>query len=304
MIFLKKGETIKEETAVTVGMFDGVHLGHQALLGSLRESAGSLRTLVFTFRAKDEQSLFTNAEKKRLLAQAGPDYAYLQECTPGFYATPKEDFIELLKKQYNMRELVVGRDFRFGKGAEGNAEYLLENAERFGISVRVVPPVLWEGEKIGSTRIRALVAAGEVSQAAEMLSGYYFASGKVEAGHKIGSSIEFPTTNISTAKIKPAFGVYATLTEAQGNCYGSVTNVGVRPTVSSSGRVNIETNIFGFNGRIYDQEITVYFVERLRGEMRFSGLDELREQIAKDKACAQEILQNVQKQTVYKPETV
>jgi riboflavin kinase / FMN adenylyltransferase len=295
MIFLKNGETIKEETAVTVGMFDGVHLGHKALMDSLRAHAGGRKTLVFTFRAEDKESLFTNAEKHQLLEQTGLDYAYLQDCTPDFYGTPKECFIELLKKHYNMRLLVVGQDFCFGSGAEGNAEYLLQNADKFGITVQVVPPVLWEGEKISSTRIRRLVSQGNVSEAAKMLGGFYFAVGSVEEGNRIGSSMNFPTANINTLKIMPENGVYATLTEVDGKRFSSVTNVGVRPTVAPDGPVNMETNIFDFNSKIYGQTVTIYFVERLRDEVRFKGLDALRAQIASDKQQAQEILGALQK---------
>ncbi len=305
MIFLKPKDTIAEETAVTVGMFDGVHLGHRALMDTLRQNADGAKTLAFTFRLEDEsESLYTMAEKERLLAATGMDYAYLQPCTHAFMDTTRDEFILLLKNRYNVRLLAVGEDFRFGHGAQGNAAYLLQNAEQLGISVLVVPPVLYGGEKISSTRIRRLVAEGNVSEAAKMLGGYYSVSGKVEQGQRIGASISFPTANIRTAKIKPACGVYATLTQVRGQCYGSVTNVGVRPTVSQTGQVNIETNIFDFNGRIYDEEIVVYFVERLRGEIRFSGLDGLREQIEKDSQKAREIIQNVQKQTVYKPDTV
>ncbi|MEI6101749.1 MAG: riboflavin kinase, partial [Eubacteriales bacterium] len=181
---------------------------------------------------------------------------------------------------------------------------LLKNADKFGVDVQVVPPVLWGGEKISSTRIRALVAAGNVAEAAKMLGGYYFASGRLQVGNQTGTLINVPSISIKTAKIKPACGVYATFAEVEGKHYGSVTSVSVQPDMGPRGDINIETNIFDLISKPYNQVITVHFVERLRDGMAVAGLDEPGKQIEKDRERAQEILQNAQKQTVYKPETV
>ena len=300
MIFLRQNETIETSTALTVGMFDGLHLGHRKLIAHLMESAGDLKTMIFTFRPKDEaNSIYTNAEKELLLSKSGVDYAYLQECTDKFFATGREKFIEQLKKQYHIKILAAGEDFRFGRGAEGSAAYLIQNAEKFGFSVDIVPPVLWGEEKISSTRIRALISAGSVREAAIMLGDYYFITGKVQEGKRIGSSIDFPTVNINTPKLKPSRGVYATMTRVEGKTYGSVTNVGVRPTVSNSQIVTIETNIFDFNYKIYNKDIIVYFVDKIRDEKKFGGLDELKGQIAQDKLKALKLLAN---KKVYKPD--
>lgn len=293
MIFLMQNEKVEQPTAVTVGMFDGLHLGHRKLISHLKESAGDLKTMIFTFRVRDEaNSIYTNTEKELLLSKTGVDYAYLQECTDKFFATGRDLFIEQLKKQYHVKILAAGEDFRFGKGAAGSAAYLAQNADKFGISVDIVQPVLWGEEKISSTRIRSLIAAGSVREAAKMLGDNYFICGKVEEGKRIGSIINFPTVNIKTPKLKPSNGVYATMTEVGGKTYGSVTNVGVRPTVSSSQIVNIETNIFDFNNKIYNKDITVYFMDKIRDEKKFGGLDELKNQIAQDKLKALELLTN------------
>lgn len=304
MIFLNNNDTIKEGTAITVGMFDGVHLGHRALMDALRLAAGGLKTLVFTFRLPDEsESLYTSAEKERLLGQTEIDYGFLQDCSPEFLATGSEDFIALLKQRYNARRLVVGEDFRFGRGAQGNSSYLLENAERFGIDVQVVPPVLWGGEKISSTRIRALVASGNVAETAKMLGGYYFATGTMQAGKQTGF-VNFSAASINTAKIKPARGVYATFAEVEGKYYASVTGVDVQPAERPDDDIRIKTNIFDLESKPYNQDIAVHFVERLGDGMTIAGLDEMGKQVEKNRDEALRILQNAQKQTVYKPDTV
>lgn len=294
MIFLRQKDRSDAPTGVTVGMFDGLHLGHKKLIGRLKESAGNLQTMIFTFRVRDEaNSIYTNAEKELLLSKTGVDYAYLQECTDEFFATDRELFIEQLKKQYLMQTLTAGEDFRFGRDALGNAAYLMQNADRFGITVDIVPPVLWGEEKVSSTRIRSLIAAGEVLEASEMLGDHYFICGKVEERTKTGSSTGYPTVCIQTPKLKPAGGVYATMTEIDRKTYGSITNVGVRPTVSGSKIVNIETNIFDFNYKIYNKDITVYFVDKIRDEEKFNGLEELKCQIAQDKCKALELLAHI-----------
>ncbi len=300
MNFLAENERIQDPSAVAVGMFDGLHLGHRALIGQLIKGAGDLKTLLFTFRVKDEsQSIYTNAEKKALIAKTGVDYARLQAYTPAFLNTEREDFLLLLKNRYDMKALTAGEDFRFGKGARGDAEYLLKNAKRMGIEVAIVPPVLLGKEKVSSTRVRTLLGAGDVAKAGRLLGGYYFAAGRVEEGKKIGSMIEFPTVNIRTPKLKPQNGVYATFTKIEGKIYQSVTNVGVRPTVSDLGEVNIETNIFDFTCEIYDQHVTVYFVKKIRDEMKFADLESLKTRIERDKAQASNILGN---KNIYKPD--
>jgi riboflavin kinase/FMN adenylyltransferase len=287
MKFLAENNRIDGPGAVTVGMFDGLHLGHRALIERLKENAEGLKTLIFTFGVGDEtRSIYTTDEKKALLCETGVDYAFLQQFTPAFSKTDREDFILLLKDQYNMKVMAAGEDFRFGKGALGDAEYLKKNAGRLGIKTVIVPPVFMEGEKVSSTRIRALIAEGDVKRAGRMLGGYYFAEGRVQAGKQIGSLIEFPTVNIRTPKLKPRNGVYATLTRIGEQTYGSVTNVGVRPTVSSAGEVNIETNIFDFTCEIYEEKVSVYFVERIRDEKKFLSLEALKKQIAQDKKKA------------------
>lgn len=293
MEFLADNKRIDGPSAVTVGMFDGLHLGHRALIGRLKESATDLKTLIFTFSVGDAaKSIYTTDEKKELLRNTGADYAFLQEFTPAFSDTDREDFILLLKERYNMKVLAAGEDFRFGKGAVGDAAYLEKNAGRLGIQVVIVPPVFMDGEKVSSTRIRSLISEGDVKRAGRLLGGYYFAEGAVQAGKQIGSMIEFPTVNIQTPKLKPKNGVYATFTRIGGETYKSVTNVGVRPTVSDAGNVNIETNIFDFTCEIYDQRVAVYFVDRIRDEKKFLSLEALKNQIARDKEKAARLLDN------------
>ena len=300
MDFLAENDRILQPTVVAVGMFDGLHLGHRALIGEMKKSAKDMKTMLFTFCVDDEsQSIYTNAEKRTLIEKTGVDYARLQAYTPAFLNTEREDFLSLLKNRYQMQALTSGEDFRFGKGARGDAEYLLKSAKRMGFSVKIVPPVLLDGEKVSSTRIRTLLTKGDVQDAGRLLGGYYFAAGRVEAGKKIGSLIECPTVNIRTPKLKPKNGVYATFSKIGDRIYKSVTNVGVRPTVCDLGEVNIETNIFDFTCEIYEQRVSVYFVKMIREEKKFADLEALKRRIEKDKAQAMDLLSN---KTIYKPD--
>jgi riboflavin kinase/FMN adenylyltransferase len=300
MDFLAENDRIQYPSAIAVGMFDGLHLGHRALIGQLKKDAKDLKTMLFTFCVNEEsQSIYTNAEKKALIEKTGVDYARLQAYTRAFLNTEREDFLILLQNLYRMQALTAGEDFRFGKGARGDADYLLKSAKRMGFTVAIVPPVLLDGEKVSSTRIRTLLASGDVTEAGRLLGGYYFISGTVEAGKKIGSLIECPTVNIRTPKLKPKNGVYATFSKIGDRVYKSVTNVGVRPTVCDLGEVNIETNIFDFTCEIYDQQVTVYFVGMIREEMKFTDLEALKSRIEQDKAQASDFLSN---KTIYKPD--
>lgn len=300
MRFLSEKESINGPSAVTVGMFDGLHLGHKALIARLKESAKDLKTLIFTFRLSDEaRSIYTADEKKTLLRGTGVDYACLQPFTTAFSNTDREEFIRLMKDRYNMKALAAGEDFHFGKGAMGDADFLVRSAGRLGIDVTIVPPVILDDDKVSSTRIRGLISAGDVKEAGRLLGGQYFATGAVRKGNRIGTGMGFPTINIETPKLKPKNGVYATWTRIGNEIYGSVTNVGVRPTVSDRGAVNIETNIFDFDCEIYDEEVAVYFEERIRDEKKFESPEALKSQIVRDTESAKRLLGN---KSIYKPE--
>lgn len=280
---------LKEEVAVAIGLFDGVHLGHIALLDELHSFSN---TLIYTFnwKPKDYQNIYTEEEKQSVLEGFGITYYYVQTFDDNFANQSPEQFLQNLKERFHVTHITVGFDFRFGKNAEGDTTFLKENQKKYGYSLCVVPEVLCGTRKVSSTEIRGLIARGEVGEAAELLTRGYFVDGKIEEGARIGRTIGFPTANIVTNKLLPAFGVYATLVQLGDQLYKGVTNVGVKPTVTEENRPNIETYIMGFDGQAYGEDIRVYFVQRLREEIRFANVEELKVQIEKDKEHAAALL--------------
>lgn len=290
----------KQPTAVAVGLFDGIHRGHAELISDIRRYDG-LQSLVYTFDTKPNHAIFKNIytaeEKISIFSAMEVDALYMQPFTEAFSRLSKDEFIEGLVHDFNAKHITVGFDFRFGKNAEGNADYLSGQAEKYGYTVRVVPEVSCGEGKVSSTLIRAHIERGEMEQTAELLGRYYFIDGRIEKGKHLGSAIGFPTANISTDKLMPRYGVYATIAQVDGKCYPAVTNVGIRPTVSDNGVPNIETYIFDFAGDVYDERLRVYFVSFLRPEQAFADVAALRAQIARDADAARGMLRNLE---VYK----
>ena len=282
MNILSFNDTIKQDSIITVGKFDGFHLGHQKLFDQLRCDK-SLKSLIFIFcRECDRERIYTKNESIDILKDYDIDYVYFQDFYKEFIRTSREDFIVLLKKKYNMKSMVVGDDFRFGYKALGDVDYLKKIGRRFDFSLHIVESALYKGAKISSSRIRNTLLEGNVEAAAEMLGRHYSATNTVVHGKELGRTISFPTVNIFAEKIKPKNGVYATITNIDGKKYYSISNVGQRPTVESTGKINIETNIFDFSENIYGKIITVEFIKFIRGEFRFASKDELMCQICRD----------------------
>ncbi len=293
---------LTDRTAVAIGLFDGIHEGHIALIDDIK-GRKDMRSLVYTFDTKPNhtfyKNIYTDEEKQAIFSSLGIDMLYRQPFTPEFSNTSKEAFLEWVVRKLNAKHITVGFDFRFGKNAEGTAEYLRTQAERFGYTVRVVPEVKCCEGKVSSTLIRKHIERGEMERVTDLLGRFYFIDGKIEKGKHLGSSIGFPTANISTEneKLLPKYGVYATIVQIDGKCYPAVTNVGIKPTVSNSGIPNIETFIFHFSGDVYNEEIRVSFVSFIRGETTFPDVDALRRQIASDARAAQKMLEDLE---VYK----
>lgn len=276
---------LKQDVAVAIGLFDGIHLGHMALIDELKKHG---RTLIFTFdyKPKEYRCIYTEAEKLAILRKYQIDYYYMQRFNQQFADLTPADFLQYLKNNFRAAHIIVGFDFRFGKGALGDDDYLLLHQKEWDYTVDIVPEVIGGGEKISSTRIRALIERGDVGEAAELLSRFYFIDGVIEPGARLGATIGFPTANITTEKILPAFGVYATMVELDGKLYNGVTNVGVKPTVTNAGLPTVETFILDFAGDVYGREIRVYFVKMLRPEQKFGSIDELKAQMAIDSETA------------------
>ena len=281
-----------EERAVALGLFDGVHRGHQSVIQQMLEGRErGLRPAVFTYRIQhcvpERKTNFcwiqSERERVRFLEEMGvvdiiqPTFEDFRDIGPIEFA---EDF---LIKQMRAKVLVCGEDFRFGKKAAGNVELLKTLCEKHGVELRLVTPVVLDGAPISSTRIRGYIQQGNMALAWRMLGRPYSLRFPVVSGNKIGRTLNFPTINqiYPDDFAIPRYGVYASVTEVNGQLYSSVTNVGVKPTVGSD-RPLAETYIIGFSGSLYGQQVRVNLCHFIRKEMKFDSLEELRAQIAKD----------------------
>lgn len=277
-----------------LGFFDGVHLGHQALLRQCLELAGSLgcETAAITFD-RHPQSLFCTwvpplisnaADRERLLRQYGISHIYTYPVTAEVMGMPWNKFLEELM-EYGAAGFVCGDDFRFGHRGEGTSEKLLEFCRQRSIPCVIVPEQNIGGIRISSTYIRQQLETGDMATAVRFLGHPYALTGTVVHGHKLGRKLGMPTANLLLPEnlAIPKFGVYACLALIDGRVFPAVTNIGTRPTVSGSG-ITVEPWILDFEGDLYDRQITLEFYRFLRPEMKFPDLDALRSQIQADAA--------------------
>ncbi len=281
-------------TAVALGLFDGVHLGHRAVINAaLAQKKNGLSSLVFTFepdcvlrKAGGTQGyIYTKTEKEILLCeQIGVD----EIVSPPFErlcCLSGEEFAdEILCRQLRAAHVCCGNDFRFGKNAACGANELMDFGKRFGFEVEVISPVEYGGSIVSSSRVRELLLKGNITLANELLGFNYFINAEVSNGNHIGRTINFPTINqeFSDGQLIPKFGVYSTLTNVGGKVMPSVTNVGVKPTIEGVRRPLAETHIIGYNGDLYGKNADVCFKSFIRPEMKFASLGELKAQINKD----------------------
>ena len=292
----------QRDTALTIGVFDGVHLGHQRLIGRLLAKAASegLQSGVITFNRHPRLVLSPQAgltyltdieERVRLIRGLGVELVVALTFTPELSRLSAREFVMLLKKHLRVRALVIGPDFALGRGREGDGTALKALGEELGFSVEVVSPHLSQGAVVSSTAVRAALARGDVREVGALLGRPFVLSGPVSRGEERGRGLGFPTANLvpGPEQALPADGVYATRALLGDEAYQSVTNIGIRPTFGGGQRL-IETHLLDFEGELYGRALTVELVERLRGEMKFQGPDELKAQIARDIARAREIL--------------
>lgn len=289
---------------LTIGNFDGVHLGHQALIRALIDDARSAgrQAGVMTFHPHpaavlrpntDHQVLTTVEERLALFERLGLDFAVVYPFTRETAATPAREFMAQLSASLRLASLWVGPDFALGRNREGNIDALREFGATQGFQVHVITPqILGEGE-VRSGRIRANLLDGDVTGAAQQLGRYYQIDGRVVEGARRGRTIGFPTANLDVpaSRLLPANGVYATWAEVAGQRHPSVTNIGVRPSFDN-GQRTVEAYLLDFQGDLYGQQMTLELVARLRAEMRFSGIDALRAQIEHDVNVARDLLRN------------
>lgn len=296
------GESI-QGSCVTIGNFDGVHLGHQKLIRRTCSKAYelSLISAVVTFDphplrvlvGPDTPPFITLTEQKlELIGDLGPNVTLLLEFTKQMAAmTPEEFVLTYLVQGLKMRELVIGYDYHMGKGRSGDHKTLAELGRRHGFGVERLDPVSLEGAVVSSTRIRDLVESGRVWEARSLLSRFYQVRGMVIRGHDRGGKLlGFPTANLALAdELTPRPGVYAVWVEKDGVPLPAVANVGHNPTFGNE-TLTVEAHLLDFSGDLYDSAVRVHFVQRIRDERKFESLDALKERIARDVALARQIL--------------
>ncbi len=289
---------------VTVGSFDGVHLGHRAVLGEIarRAAEAGLRSVLVTFDPHPLEVvnppaapplLTVGAERLEILAQTTLDEVRLLRFDRRIAALAPEEFVrEILLERCGMRALVIGHDHGFGRGRSGDVNTLRRLGAEHGFVVDVVAPVDRGAQRVSSSLIRRAVAGGDLDTAAALLGRPYSVSGVVERGAQRGRTIGVPTINLaapSPRKLLPPDGVYAVMVETPSGRFGGMLNQGTRPTVGDTTRT-LEANLFGFEGDLYDRTVRIDWIRRIRDVRRFASLEDLKAQLAHDRASAEAAL--------------
>lgn len=291
---------------VTIGTFDGVHLGHQAILKDMVKTAKEIggETVVITFyphpryvlniNAANLRFITTQEEKLKLLEKSGVDNVVVVNFTKEFSRVSSEDFIrDYIIKHINPVKLVIGYDHHFGNNRMGDFSLLSEMQNKYNFTLQRIEAHDFENIAVSSTKIRHSLQQGDVERANALL-GYQFSYiGKVVSGNKIGRELGYRTANIDLEKefrLIETSGVYATYVDYEGKEYKSMTYIGKKPTINNDEVENIEVHLFDFDGDLYDKEIKVRFVKRIRGEQKFESLDALKKQLQLDEKNIREIL--------------
>ncbi len=301
MIISRDPEDIEfdKNSAVTVGTFDGVHIGHQQIfdeLNKIKKEKGC-RTVVVTFDPhpqivlKNKETkiklLSSTEEKLKLFEKAGIDVARIIEFTKDFSSTPAKDFFEnYIIRKTGITDLVIGYDHHFGKNREGSIETIFELSDKYGFKVHKVDEYTLDAEVVSSTLIRNFLLSGEISKANLLLGKYYSLTGKVIGGFKRGRELGYPTANIEVEneyKLIPGNGIYAVRCRVRNEIYFGMMSIGFNPTFKDVNKKSVEVNIFDFDQEIYGEEITVEFINFIRNEEKFGSVEELIQKINTDK---------------------
>lgn len=303
-----KEVSFDKKSVLTLGTFDGIHLGHQQIISKVIEDgkAEDLRTFVLTFephplsvlsKGYDIKILSTLEEKIKIFESLGIENLFVINFTKEFSQLSPKDFIEqYLVNGIGCEKIVIGYDHHFGKGRGGNVDILNESGEKNEFKTDLVDSFSVNENIISSTKIRKALLAGEVSSASEMLGRYYSFSGVVVGGDKRGRELGYPTANIQMqdkSKLLPAIGIYAVRVILSGKSHNGLLSIGSRPTFYDDGDVVTEVYIIDFNKEIYGEKITIEVVERLRGEQKFNSTEELISQMDKDKENGIKILKQI-----------
>jgi riboflavin kinase/FMN adenylyltransferase len=284
----------KKGMLLTIGVFDGVHLGHRHLIAKLTELAQKqgLASGVITFSQHPKEVLspptslpfLTDIERRiELIKGEGVDEVIPLTFTPELAALSPKEFLELLKKHLRMKGLVIGPDFALGKNREGNTETLRQLGEEMGFNLTVVPPLTIDGEVVSSTAIRQALAEGDMKRAQKLMGRPFRLHGRVARGDKRGAELGFPTANLETGaeQALPTDGVYISRAFIDARAYPAMTNIGTNPTFGGDKRL-VEVYLMDYRGDLYGRELAVEIIERLRGEIKFDSPEELKKQITED----------------------
>jgi len=296
---------IEQQLVATIGFFDGVHKGHQFLIDRLKETADEFKlpSAIITFSVHPREVLQSSYrppllldfdEKLNKLAAAGADYCIVLDFTPELAALSAREFIcDKLATILNVKVLLVGYDHKFGKDRTDGFEEYKQYGSECGMIVLQMPPLAGKNKYISSTSIRNFLKEGNVKQANEFLGYLYSLEGIVIHGDELGRTLGFPTANVDCSragKIIPASGVYATFIEVNGTERKGMTYIGTRPTVLPEGELRIEVNIFDFTGNLYGEKIRIRFIDRIRGDEKFTSPDSLKKQLENDREAVKRIM--------------
>lgn len=285
---------LDRESAVAIGKFDGIHIGHRRLLEEIRErKKDGLCACVFTFDPppavlfglSDGRELTTKEEKRVLFERMGVDILIEFPMNPGTAATPPEVFAaEILAERMRTRFLAAGSDLSFGAGGAGNTEFLRKLGPELGFQVKTIAKVCLDGEEVSSTCVRSCVEKGEMELAEKLLGMPYPVWGEVVKGRQLGRNLGFPTVNLLPPKSKllPPNGVYFSQVRHRGRLYRAISNVGYKPTVSEGHVMGVESYLYDFEGDLYGEPVEVCLLSFSRPERRFEDVEALRRQLEKD----------------------
>ena len=293
---------ISEESAVTLGKFDGIHKGHQKLMRQILEKkAQGLKSVVFTFGQMPGRAfcgkgctILTKAERRSHLEAMGIDYMVECPFVPQIISMEPERFIEeILVNQLHAKYIAVGPDFRFGHDRKGDDSLLKKMSSVYGYEVEVFEKECLDQKEISSSYVRDMLEIGEMETVRNLLGYPYYVSGTVVHGHEIGRKLGIPTINLlpDEEKMLPPNGVYLTRTVFGKNALFGITNIGVKPTISGEEAKGVETHLFDFDGDLYDKELVVEFFAYERPERCFDSLEDLKEQLTKDALWGRKLIE-------------
>jgi len=292
---------------LTIGTFDGVHLGHQKILKTVTDEAQKINgeSIVLTFHPHPRKLLFPQQqleiitpleEKINFLSSFGIDHVIVVPFTKEFSQLSAKDYIrDFLVGKFHPHTVVIGYDHHFGSDRSGNITLLKAEQKTYNYQLIEIPEQLIDEAGISSTKIRKALLEGDVKESAAMMGRFYSLKGTVVKGKQLGRTIGYPTANIqlkNTEQLLPAIGVYAVKVNYENALFGGMLSIGYNPTVTEEKTIKIEVNIFEFNREIYGEQLEILFLTRMRGEEKFASLDDLKKQLQADEHYARQLIQN------------